>query len=261
MRVRQWVSLLTVTATVTAMTLPIGQEAQARRSLSPYAGSDGQLDVMPLGDSLTRGQGDPNWGGYRLDLRARLAAVGQSPDFVGPWADGNGDHEHAGTGGARIDQLNVQVPQLMGTYKPDVVIVMLGTNDVGQRYQLDTVTDRMMTLLNRIRQFRAGARVFVATIPKWASAEQNVYVDQVNASIVAAVAQLADPKTTIIPVGSLVGTDPARDLTGDGVHLTPCGYAKVAFILWTHMGLSDLKPSGDVWGGGYWPWSNTGVCA
>lgn len=241
--------------------LPWPTSAHAAYRKSSYAGSDGRLDVMALGDSLTRGQGDPMWAGYRMDLRARLAAVGQNPNMVGPWIDGNGDHEHAGTGGARIDQLNVQVPQLMGTYRPDVVIVMLGTNDVGQRYQLDGAQERMISLLRRIRQFRTEARVFVATIPKWADPNQNVYVDQVNDSIVAAVTQFNDAKTTIIPVGSLAGAVPSKELGPDGVHLTPCGYARVAFILWTHMGLSDLKPAGDTWPGGYWPWDNTGACA
>ncbi len=256
---RAWRRFLAV-ALIAGATLAAASPAQAY-TITGYAGGDGRLEIMPLGDSLTRGVGDPMWSGYRADLRARFAGVGQNPNMVGPWIDGNGDHEHAGTSGARIDQINVQVPQLMGVYKPDVVIVMLGTNDVGQRYQLDGVTDRMVSLLSRIRQFRPSARVFVATIPKWAREDMNVLVDQANQDIAAAVGQFGDPKTTIIPVGSLAGADPARDLVADGVHLTPCGYAKVAFIMWLHMGLSDLKPAGDTWPSGFWPWSNTGVCA
>lgn len=257
---RSWVRQVSLVTALLAASFAYAPPAQAY-TISGYAGGDGRLEVMPLGDSLTRGQGDPMWAGYRMDLRARLASVGQNPNFVGPWIDGNGDHEHAGTGGARIDQVNVQVPQLMGSYRPDVVIVMLGTNDVGQRYQLDGVQERMISLLRRIRQFRPAARVFVATIPKWANADQNVYVDQVNGGIAAAVVQFNDAKTTLIPVGSLAGADPAKELGPDGVHLTPCGYARVAFILWTHMALSDLRPPSDAWLGGWWPWDNTGVCA
>lgn len=229
-------------------------------TLSSYAGTDGRLDIMPLGDSLTRGVGDPMWSGYRADLRARFASVGQNPNMVGPWLDGNGDHEHAGTQGARIDQVSVMVPQLMAVFKPDVVLVMAGTNDVSQRYQLDDVQARMVSLIGKIQQYRPSARVFVATIPQWADPARKPDVDQVNAAIVAAVNEVDSATVTIVPV-AIVGQDPARDLGSDGVHLTLCGYAKVAFVWWLHMGLSDLKPAADTWGGGFWPWSNTGVCA
>lgn len=249
-----------IVAIAAALLLIQAPPARAAAAVSAYAGEDGRLAVMPLGDSLTRGVGDPMWGGYRLDLRARLAAAGQNPDFVGPWMDGNGDHEHAGTSGARIDQVSVAVPQLMSVYKPDVVIVMLGTNDASQGYEVPGVADRMTTLLQRVRQYRPAARVFVATVPL--RGDGNQFTDQVNAGIGTAVASLADPKVTLLPVSALIGADPARELTADGVHLTPCGYARMAYLMWVHIGLSDVKPAGAAWPAGYWPWgASPGACA
>lgn len=225
-----------------------------------FAGADGVLDVMPIGDSLTRGQGDPNWWGFRGDVRARLIRQGVSVNFVGPWIDGTGaDHEHAGTSGARIDQVNVQIPQLMTVYKPDVVLILLGTNDTGQQYELTTVSDRMTSLVNRVLQFRPSARVFVSTIPGWANQTAQANADIVNNGIRAAVNGLGNPNVSLVP--NDIVRDPAKDLTSDGVHLNQCGYAKLAFVWFLYMNNSNLNPTPGSWLGGYWPWDGTGVCS
>jgi lysophospholipase L1-like esterase len=243
----------TVTAAGTAT------PATVTRSLSPLAGADGVLDVMALGDSISRGHGDPYWNGYRADLRARLTAVGLRPNFVGPWLDGAGDNNHAGTSGARIDQIGSQVPQLMRNYRPDVVLLMAGTNDVGQHYDLVGAGDRMTALIQRIRQFRPTARVFVATIPAWTNPERKPEVDLMNASIQQAVSGLADPQVTLVP-NHIVGRDAAKDLS-DGVHPTRCGFAKLAYVWFLYMNESTVNPKPGSWSRGYWPWgTGRGAC-
>jgi lysophospholipase L1-like esterase len=246
---------------------PVGSQATARvakpaaaaRSLSPLAGADGVLQIMALGDSISRGHGDPYWNGYRSDLRARLARVGLRPNFVGPWADGAGDNNHAGTSGARIDQISAQVPQLMRNYQPDVVLLMAGANDVGQRYDLASASSRMTALIKRIRQFRPTARVFVATIPAWAAAERKPEVDLMNASIREAVSDLTDPQVSLVP-NHIVGRDTAKDLS-DGVHPTRCGYAKLAYVWFLYINESTVNRKPGSWPRGYWPWgAGRGAC-
>jgi lysophospholipase L1-like esterase len=233
--------------------------AAVARSLSPLAGADGVLDIMALGDSISRGHGDPYWNGYRADLRARLTAVGMRPNFVGPWTDGTGDNNHAGTSGARIDQISAQVPQLMLNYRPDVVLLMAGTNDVGQRYDLDHAGDRVTALVTRITQFRPSARVFVATIPAWTNPDRQPEVDAMNAAIRQAVAALADPRVSLVP-NHIVGRDAAKDLS-DGVHPTRCGFAKLAYVWFVYLNDSTVNARRNSWSRGYWPWGTArGTC-
>jgi lysophospholipase L1-like esterase len=247
------VALLALTA-ASAAPHPV---SAAAKSVSPYAGSDGVLQIMPLGDSIARGHpgtGSPAWAGFRLDLRARFDSVGAVPNMVGPWLDGSGDNNHAGTSGARIDQINAQVPQAMVNYRPDVVLVMAGTNDVGQNYELATATDRMVALIQRVRQFRPTARVFVATIPAWGDPLRMPAVNAMNDSIRAAIAAAADPKVSMVP-NHIVGQDPAKDLHPDGVHPTPCGYAKLAYVWWMYVNNSDVNPTPNSWPNANYPWT------
>ena len=96
---------------------------------------------MPLGDSITRGKGDGNLsvGGYRAFLEDQLAAGGYSFDFVGSLVEGPpslADKDHEGHGGLRIDQIGAQVQAWLGAADPDVVLLMIGTNDITQNYDL-----------------------------------------------------------------------------------------------------------------------------
>jgi lysophospholipase L1-like esterase len=226
---------------------------------APGSAAVDPLDVMPLGDSITRGQGDPFWNGYRADLRARMARAGLNPNFVGPWSDGGEDNSHGGTSGARIDQIAVQIPQLMADYRPDVVLLMVGTNDVGQKYELHSAKGRMSGLIARIRKFRPSARVFVGEIPQFRDAAYKPYVDQLNAAIRAAVLEARDPMVSLVP-NRIVGTTPTVELV-DQVHLTRCGYARIAYLWWYYMNRSNLNRTPGSWSAGYWPWGTApGAC-
>jgi lysophospholipase L1-like esterase len=217
------------------------------------------LKIMPLGDSLTRGQGDPAWNGYRADLDQRFTNLGGlTAEMIGPWTDGSGDNNHAGTSGARIDQLTVQAAQLMTDYIPDVVLLMAGTNDVAQQFDLPNAPLRLRHLIARLQQFQPTVRLYVATIPAFRDPAWKPLVDAYNVGVQDTINWFASDKVTFVP-GHIVGTDPAKDLVpGDLVHLTPCGYAKLAFVWWDRIRVSSLNP-GAPWSPGSWPWATT-VC-
>jgi len=101
------------------------------------------IRILPIGDSIT------SWnGGYRAPLQKKLKAAGYHFDFVGTQTDKNQsghDGDHEGHSGCRINQVYDKIygnPKAWGgpveanhsvkNNQPDLILVMLGTNDMRQ---------------------------------------------------------------------------------------------------------------------------------
>ncbi|MFC1573521.1 hypothetical protein ACFL6M_08000, partial [Candidatus Eisenbacteria bacterium] len=104
-----------------------------------------QEPIMPLGDSITHGgQGYasyryPLWfnleqGGYDVDLVGDLDEIyGSSPNLTWyPDYYTEFDRDHEGHWGWRTDEIADIIVGTVTSNEPDVVLVHLGTNDVGQ---------------------------------------------------------------------------------------------------------------------------------
>jgi lysophospholipase L1-like esterase len=131
---------------------------------TPLAG--GTLRILPLGDSITEGQN----GGYRDVLYDRLTAAGYTVDYVGPRYDqysGAPDKDHAGTPGHNTGNILGVVDGHLATYDPDVVLLMIGTNDLAwwaaEASAPADAAARVGQILDRIAA--SGARVILATTP------------------------------------------------------------------------------------------------
>lgn len=126
----------------------------------------GALRILPLGDSITEGVN----GGYRPNLRAALEAAGRPVTYVGPRSDVGG--AHAGTPGFNTGDILRELPGYLSTYRPTVVLLMIGTNDLAwwtadQNVAASTAA-RVDTIIDRIQA--SGAQVYLATIPPASSA-------------------------------------------------------------------------------------------
>jgi lysophospholipase L1-like esterase len=88
--------------------------------------------IMPLGDSITRGYYVSAYShGYREPLYDKLTAAGYNFDFVGSQNDGNfPDPNHEGHDGWKADNIIYALPSWLNTYRPDVVLLHIGTNDI-----------------------------------------------------------------------------------------------------------------------------------
>jgi hypothetical protein len=123
------------------------------------------LRIMPLGDSITAGVGSSTRSSYRSDLRRKLVAAGMSVDFVGSQSDGVGfDNQHEGHGGWTIDRIAEQLDGWLATYRPDAVIVHLGTNNVTSGESGATIAAKLSALIDQIRAARPEAMIFVSKI-------------------------------------------------------------------------------------------------
>lgn len=122
------------------------------------------IRLMPLGDSITLGSS----GGYRTLLWKKMFQQdGKKVDFVGSLTDGPsdlGDRNHEGHSGWRIDQIRGQIDGWSNSYKPELVLLHIGTNDINQNYNLSGAPGRLQDLVNRICSNNAGVELIVASI-------------------------------------------------------------------------------------------------
>lgn len=134
---------LLVTALVLAISVAIPPAGAGIEQASPNA----PLRVLIVGDSVSQGSaGDWTW---RYRLWQHLTASGTAVDFVGPrddlwddiartqgshdYVDLDFDRDHAARWGATLAFFSLTdnpVEELVDTYAPDVIIEMLGTNDL-----------------------------------------------------------------------------------------------------------------------------------
>jgi lysophospholipase L1-like esterase len=160
---------LALAGTVALITGYVGTtQAQQRRQVylpSLIAPPAATLTIMPLGDSITEGVN----GGYRDVLWERLTSAGLTVDFVGPRSDRYADiadREHAGTPGFNSSDILRNVDAYMATYRPDVVLLMVGTNDLAwwTTEAPSAVEARVGRTIDRIAAASPETRVILATI-------------------------------------------------------------------------------------------------
>ncbi|MDJ0799972.1 MAG: GDSL-type esterase/lipase family protein [Calothrix sp. MO_167.B12] len=125
------------------------------------------LTLMPVGDSITEGYLESDRGAYRDDLYRLLTDKGYNIDFVGDRSRGYGnfDQDHAGVSGERIDQVSDRINGLLSTYNPNIVLLMVGTNDILQNHHLEDAPNRLSNLIDQITNQSPHTQLFVGSIP------------------------------------------------------------------------------------------------
>ncbi|HID53468.1 MAG TPA: hypothetical protein EYP41_15735, partial [Anaerolineae bacterium] len=156
-----------------------------------YINACDTVDIMPLGNSITRGYGSDGGSpdsnetiasynhGYRNYLYDNLITSGYDFDFIGRLSHGGDsgfifDLDHNGFAGDRADELkprlhqttlwgNSQLPPLLtSAYHPNVILLHVGTNDVAQGQGDDTAD--IDSILSDIDLFDPNITVILATI-------------------------------------------------------------------------------------------------
>ncbi|MBE9182208.1 hypothetical protein IQ268_26945 [Oculatella sp. LEGE 06141] len=209
------------------------------------------IRIMPLGDSNTRGSepsGSPSRNtGYRDDLWQSLRANNFSIDFVGSLADGPSaisfDKDHQGHGGFAIKgngtsgEILPNVTNWLNAAKPDIVLLMAGTNDfLGQNNSAEQVLQELEELIDRIYAWSPSINLFISTVPP-IDPELRTHPNAASQSREAAKyndlipgllsnSKYAGKRLTFVDTrGIFSKTDIRQD---DGIHLTDSGYAKQA---------------------------------
>lgn len=183
--------------------------------------------IMPLGDSLTFGDGSSHGGGYRKDLWHALDNAGYEVEFVGSERDGAlPDPVHEGHPGWEIDDIADQVVGWLTEWRPTVVLLHIGTNDLDRDADVRAAPARLGALIDLILRSRPGVILYVASLAPVRPNLVQRRVDAFNVEVPRLVAERARAGHQVRYVdiaGLLTLTDLADDL-----HPNDQGYAKMA---------------------------------
>jgi lysophospholipase L1-like esterase len=199
----------------------------AARAVAPAAASaPTALRLMPLGDSITWGYASPSGNGYRGPLWDDLSAEGHSPDFVGSLRNGTmQDPDNEGHSGWRIDQIAGIADSVLATYRPNVITLEIGTNDLNGNYQVATAADRLKSLLDQITGDLPTATVLVGTLIVSTSPTEEASRPAFNAKLPSIVQgeQNAGKHVRLVDMSAVTTADLA-----DSLHPNDNGYRKMA---------------------------------
>ncbi len=191
--------------------------------------------IMPLGDSITDGIFVP--GGYRIKLWKNIVNDGFTVDFVGSLSNGPaelGDKNHEGHSGWRIDEIDTNINSWMDTYKPQIVLLHIGTNDISQKYDLNNAPARLGGLVDKIcAKLPSGGKLYVASIIPLSYADVKSYNTQI-AGIIQSKSNQGKPVYLVDMYSAIAVSD-----LSDGVHPNAAGYDKMADV-WYKAIKSDL---------------------
>jgi len=149
------------------------------------SGAAAAIRIMPLGDSITSGYDDlltePEWVGYRQKLYSDLINKGYDVDFVGGEQDGEDiippfDTDHEGHQGWAANEIvygyppdpDGQLDEWLVAYKPDIVLLHIGTNDISDFQAPAVIRDEIVDILEEIDSYEVNSgkevMVFLALI-------------------------------------------------------------------------------------------------
>jgi lysophospholipase L1-like esterase len=184
------------------------------------------FSVLPLGDSITYGRGSSTGSGYRGDLLEGLGTAGHTVDFRGSQQSGTlPDPQNEGHSGWRIDQIDSITECTMTQYRPGVVTLHIGTNDMNQNYAVETAPQRLVRLVDRILAASPKTAVLVATLVPSTKPDVGPRVQEYNRQIAPLIRQMGEQgkRVRLVDMGAVTTAD-----LQDQLHPNDSGYRKMA---------------------------------
>lgn len=181
------------------------------------------VSIMPVGDSITCGS--DGLGGYRTPLFASLGGEARV-SFVGPRDSAevcSGPGRHAGYPGASpyLFAAPGSLPAWLPAYRPRVVLLHLGSNSDGMG-----ATAYVANVVRPTLDWDPEVVVFVALIVS--CDPTRAYEHGWNSDLRAALAAQPEAGGRLRTVDMSSILDPVTDCSGDGLHPSTAGYAKMA---------------------------------
>lgn len=198
---------------------------------------------MPLGGSVTFGSGSSHANGYREKLRQLLIDNGYTIQMVGSRRSGTlSNNHHEGWRGFRIDQIHNKARKSTPLLRPNVVTINAGSNDCIQRFEIDSIGERMDRLLEMTWGTSPRSTIILSTLLTNLDIGVEAKILQTNAQYRDLVKRKTDQGKRIILVDMHTAAGPTLDDLVDGVHPNDLGYQKMA-LLW-YEGIQDCVSRG-----------------
>jgi lysophospholipase L1-like esterase len=193
---------------------------------------EAKVRVMPLGASFTQGVKSSDGNGYREKLQDRLRDAGVDKadlDFVGSLQHGDmDDPDHEGHSGNRIKEIADKASCPVRRYRPNVVTLVAGTNDMVQN-RLAGAADRLGQLIDQVLRDAPDATVLVGNLPPNTDPADpgiNQRTTTYNSQVPGVVAARANAGKHVRFVD--LGAVTAADISDDHIHPGDRGYEKFA---------------------------------
>ena len=202
------------------------------------AAAQSGIRIMPLGDSITFGNGSSSYGGYRVTLWKDLQATHLHVTFVGSKDSGPAtlpNQANEGHPGARIDQISDHVAPWLHQYQPQIILLHIGTNDILQNYSVNTAVARLQYLLMQITTTLPHTIVIVAQIIPLEKFGRNGEVISYNKAI-PGIVQHFEQQGKLVEYVDMYDVVPISDIP-DQIHPNNQGYNLMASVWFT-----ALKP-------------------
>ena len=215
--------------------------------LWPAAAAAATEAILLLGDSIT--QGGDGYASYRYPLWFLLEQGNYDVDFVGtldetftgppdpvkyPDYFTTFDRQHEGHWGWRTDQIRHLVRDAMIDHNPSIVLIHLGTNDIGQMGTLGVANadSNLRQIITTMRVVKPRVTILLAqvipigpgtTYYAWANV-----VPDLNAAIAAIADDLSTDDSPIVLVDQNSGFDLDTMMQSNGLHPNEVGETQMA---------------------------------
>lgn len=232
-----------------------GAGGEPSSSYSPCPEDGSPCAILPLGDSITFGEGSSG-GGYRVELFRKAVVAGQAITFVGTASPNGPDmvegepfpRAHQGHQGYVIDEggfsptasLSLVLDDALPALDPHIVLLMIGTNDVNGNNALGEAPSRLAALVDKIAASEPDALIVVAQLTPTRDSTLNARIETYNAGIAPVVEQLATDGKHVLLVDMFTPfvetANYANALLADSLHPNDAGYAVMADVWYGAIG-------------------------
>ncbi|KAI8624821.1 carbohydrate esterase family 3 protein [Xylariaceae sp. FL1651] len=211
--------------------IPPNNDLPEPRATNPGFANGIWLRIMPLGASITYGLKSSDGNGYRKDLRDMIVAYGNDVNMVGSRRNGTmEDNDVEGWPGYTVDQVHAKANTAVPEYRPNVILLNVGTNDCSGNVDIPNAGKRMSALLDDLYKNAPHATVILSTLlARSDTAAQNCVLD-FNTQVKNMAAGQKSKGRRLVLVDMQPPAGPAVSELVDGIHPNDGGYNKMAKI-------------------------------
>jgi len=193
------------------------------------------LRILCVGDSITDGLASTD--SYRVQLRRDLSAADIEVEFVGGRSNESNPAStlrHQGIPGLRVEWLKYWIDDWIKDFKPDLVLGMIGTNNIWMDYDVEPAQKELRALIDGITARHPSVRFIFSNIPPvdWPEWGENAR----RYNTVFPVLEKELKRDNLFFVDSYSKLNPKLDLfeslggKPDRIHPNPNGQAEIAHV-------------------------------